>query len=174
MKMIFSGDIEKKMELECSRNPTRLISHLAQCFTNAMVGSRSWIGGLFNRTNTRRSSSGKFVDYPLSPVEEEKLQRLQEQLQVPYDETSSDHQEALRTLWHCSFPNVCLSGLISDQWKDIGWQGPNPSTDFRGCGFISLKIFCFSQGHIRLMLKKDGNQATYGYSSTVAGINISF
>ncbi|OIW10799.1 hypothetical protein TanjilG_27745 [Lupinus angustifolius] len=125
-----------------------------------MVGSRSWIGGLFNRTNTRRSSSGKFVDYPLSPVEclcqEEKLQRLQEQLQVPYDETSSDHQEALRTLWHCSFPNVCLSGLISDQWKDIGWQGPNPSTDFR------------------LMLKKDGNQATYGYSSTVAGINISF
>ncbi|XP_019445111.1 PREDICTED: ELMO domain-containing protein 2-like [Lupinus angustifolius] len=144
-----------------------------------MVGSRSWIGGLFNRTNTRRSSSGKFVDYPLSPVEEEKLQRLQEQLQVPYDETSSDHQEALRTLWHCSFPNVCLSGLISDQWKDIGWQGPNPSTDFRGRGFISLENLLFfartypSSFH-RLILKKDGNRATYGYSFAVAGINISF
>jgi len=40
-------------------------------------------------------------------------------------------QESLRALWHCSFPNVSLEGLISDQWKDMGWQGPNPSTDFR-------------------------------------------
>ncbi|XP_019449003.1 PREDICTED: ELMO domain-containing protein A-like [Lupinus angustifolius] len=166
-------------ELEWSHNSTRLISQLAQCFTNAMVGSRSWIGGLFNRTNTRRSSSEKFVDYPLSPIEEEKLQRLQEQLQVPYDETRSDHQEALRTLWHCSFPNVSLSGLISDQWKDMGWQGPNPSTDFRGCGFISLENLLFfartyPASFHRLMLKKDGNRATYEYPFAVAGINISF
>jgi len=35
---------------------------------NAMVGSRSWIGGLFHRTSTKRNND-KFVDYPLSPVE---------------------------------------------------------------------------------------------------------
>ncbi|KAK7243269.1 hypothetical protein RIF29_38062 [Crotalaria pallida] len=81
-------------ELEWSHNSTHLISQLAQCFTNAMVGSRSWIGGLFNRANTKRSSE-KFIDYPLTPVEEERLQRLQEQLQVPYDETCPDHQVLL-------------------------------------------------------------------------------
>ncbi|CAL0333873.1 unnamed protein product [Lupinus luteus] len=171
---------KKNEELEWSQNSTLLISQLAQCFTNAMVGSRSWIGGLFNRTNTRRQSiSEKFVDYPLSPVEEKRLRKLQERLQVPYVETHLDHQEALRALWHCSFPNVPLSGLISDQWKDMGWQGPNPSTDFRGCGFISLENLLFfartyPASFHRLMLKKDGHRATYEYPFAVAGINISF
>ncbi|KAH1220983.1 ELMO domain-containing protein C [Glycine max] len=93
---------------------------------NAMVGSRSWIGGLFHRTTTKRDD--KFIDYPLSPIEEERLQRLQERLQVPYDETRPDHQESLRALWHCSFPNVSLEGLISDQWKDMGWQDGKRAT----------------------------------------------
>lgn len=40
-------------------------------------------------------------------------------------------QEALKALWHAAFPNIALKGLISEQWKEMGWQGPNPSTDFR-------------------------------------------
>ncbi|KAJ1379992.1 ELMO domain [Sesbania bispinosa] len=170
----------EKKELLClfRRIQESLLTFLAHsCKTNAMVGSRSWIGGLFHRTNTKRND--KFVDYPLSPVEEERLQRLQERLQVPYDETRPDHQESLRALWHCSFPNVSLSGLISDQWKDMGWQGPNPSTDFRGCGFISLEnLLYFARKYPasfhRLMLKKDGKRATWEYPFAVAGINISF
>jgi len=105
---------------------------------NAMVGSRSWIGGLFHRTSTKRND--KFVDYTLTPVEvkwklmicwisvifsecfsfslsrvfrsgelklflwlfqEERLQRLQERLQVPYDETRPEHQV------HLFFVNLC-------------------------------------------------------------------
>ncbi|XP_052734492.1 uncharacterized protein LOC108339760 isoform X2 [Vigna angularis] len=142
-------------ELEWTPNSTHLISQLTQCFTNAMVGSRSWIGGLFHRTSTKRNND-KFIDYPLSPIEEERLQRLQERVQVAYDETRPEHQEALRALWVCSFPNVSLEGLISDQWKDMGWQGPNPSTDFR------------------LLLKKEGMRATWEYPFAVAGINISY
>ncbi|RZB75320.1 ELMO domain-containing protein A isoform H [Glycine soja] len=164
-------------ELEWTPNSTHLISQFTQCFTNAMVGSRSWIGGLFHRTTTKRDD--KFIDYPLSPIEEERLQRLQERLQVPYDETRPDHQESLRALWHCSFPNVSLEGLISDQWKDMGWQGPNPSTDFRGCGFISLENLLFfarkyPESFHKLLLKKDGKRATWEYPFAVAGINISF
>ncbi|OIW08385.1 hypothetical protein TanjilG_03061 [Lupinus angustifolius] len=60
-------------ELECSHNFTHLISQLVQCFINAMVVSRSWIGGIFSCTNTRRSSSEKFVNYPLRPVEASSL-----------------------------------------------------------------------------------------------------
>ncbi|RZB75318.1 ELMO domain-containing protein A isoform F [Glycine soja] len=173
-------------ELEWTPNSTHLISQFTQCFmliyillhvANAMVGSRSWIGGLFHRTTTKRDD--KFIDYPLSPIEEERLQRLQERLQVPYDETRPDHQESLRALWHCSFPNVSLEGLISDQWKDMGWQGPNPSTDFRGCGFISLENLLFfarkyPESFHKLLLKKDGKRATWEYPFAVAGINISF
>ncbi|GAU41555.1 hypothetical protein TSUD_271640 [Trifolium subterraneum] len=142
-----------------------------------MVGSRSWIGGLFHRVNTRQND--KFVDYPLTPLEEERLQRLQERLQVPYDETNPDHQESLRALWQCSFPNVCLNGMITDQWKEMGWQGANPSTDFRGCGIISLENLLFfarkyPASFHKLMLKKEGERATWEYPFAAAGVNISY
>ncbi|KAK9284574.1 hypothetical protein L1049_023749 [Liquidambar formosana] len=166
-------------ELEWSHNSTHVISQLAQCFTNAMVGSRSWIGGFFNRTGHKRHGSDKFLEYPLSPTQEQRLQRLQERLQVPFDETRPDHQEALQALWHAAFPNIALKGLISDQWKDMGWQGPNPSTDFRGCGFISLENLLFFAKNYpasfhRLLFKRDGKRATWEYPFAVAGINVSF
>ncbi|KAL5202006.1 hypothetical protein ABZP36_012958, partial [Zizania latifolia] len=41
-----------------------------------------------------------------------------------------DQQEALRALWHATYPDQELQDLISKQWKDTGWQGRDPSTDF--------------------------------------------
>ncbi|XP_021902430.1 ELMO domain-containing protein B isoform X2 [Carica papaya] len=140
-----------------------------------MVGPRAWIGALFNR-NSRRE---KFHDYNLSPLQEQRLLRLQERLHMPFDETRPGHQEALRTLWCAAFPDVALKGMISEQWKDMGWQGPNPSTDFRGCGFISLEnLLYYSRTYPasfrRLLLKQDGKRATWEYPFAVAGINVSF
>ncbi|KAI3905974.1 hypothetical protein MKW98_022403 [Papaver atlanticum] len=40
-------------------------------------------------------------------------------------------QETLRALWDASYPGEELHGLASKQWKDMGWQGKDPSTDFR-------------------------------------------
>lgn len=145
---------------------------------NAMVGSRSWIGGLLYRSGNRRQVE-KSLDYSLSPLQEQRLLRLQERLQVPFDETRPDHQEALKSLWNAAFPNIDLRGLISEQWKDMGWQGPNPSTDFRGCGFISLQNLLFfartyPASFRRLLFKQGGDRATWEYPFAVAGINISF
>ncbi|XP_042063463.1 ELMO domain-containing protein A-like isoform X2 [Salvia splendens] len=90
-----------------------------------MFGSRSWIGGLFSRANHRRSGSTQFLDYTLTPI-----------------------QEALQALWDATFPGVKLKGMISEQWKDMGWQGANPATDFRGCGFLSLEnLLYFAQNY---------------------------
>ncbi|XP_038900732.1 ELMO domain-containing protein A isoform X4 [Benincasa hispida] len=111
--------------------------------------------------------------------EEERLQRLQDRMHIPFDETCIDHQEALRALWDAAYPDIELKGMISEQWKEMGWQGPNPSTDFRGCGFISLEnLLYFSRtfpaSFRRLLLKEDGNRATWEYPFAVAGINVSF
>ncbi|KAB2052802.1 hypothetical protein ERO13_A12G137800v2 [Gossypium hirsutum] len=164
-------------ELEWPHNSTHLLSQLAQCFTNAMVGPKSWLGGLFNRFGNRRNE--KFLGYTLTPIQEQRLHRLQERLHIPFDETRPDHQKALIKLWHIAFPNVVLTGLISEQWKDMGWQGPNPSTDFRGCGFISLENLLFFGQNFpasfhRLLLKEEGDRATWEYPFAVAGINVSF
>ncbi|ONK81079.1 uncharacterized protein A4U43_C01F24990 [Asparagus officinalis] len=46
--------------------------------------------------------------------------------------------EALRALWRAAFPEVELRGLISEQWKEMGWQGAAfPEVELRG-----LKLFC--------------------------------
>ncbi|XP_074302710.1 uncharacterized protein LOC141634429 isoform X2 [Silene latifolia] len=146
---------------------------------HAMVGSRTWFGGILHRTGLRRHGSERFLDYQLSPIQELRLQRLQDRLQVPFDENRPDHQEALRALWDTAFPSVRLNGMISEQWKDMGWQGPNPSTDFRGCGFISLETLLFFGrtypiSFHRLLFKEDGDRATWEYPFAVAGINITF
>ncbi|KAG6423505.1 hypothetical protein SASPL_113903 [Salvia splendens] len=140
----------KKQDKESawSHNSAHVISQLAQCFTNAMFGPGSWIGGLFSRANHRRSGSTQFLDYTLTPIQEEILQRLKERLGVPYDETRNEHQEVLQALWDATFPGVKLKGMISEQWKDMGWQGANPATDFRGCGFLSLEnLLYFAQNY---------------------------
>ncbi|KAK2993237.1 hypothetical protein RJ640_015716 [Escallonia rubra] len=77
---------------------------------NAMVGPRSWIAGIFSRSGNKRFGSEKYIDYPFSSF-----------------------QQALKALWIAAYPDITLKGLISEQWKDMGWQGPNPSTDFRYC-----------------------------------------
>ncbi|KAG5374738.1 hypothetical protein BRARA_J00196 [Brassica rapa] len=141
-----------------------------------MVGTRSWIGGLFTRSSRRQDKS---IDYTLSPLQEERLQKLQDRLLVPFEETRIDHQESLKALWNASFPNINLTGLVTEQWKDMGWQGPNPSTDFRGCGFIALENLLFSARTYpvcfrRLLLKQKGDRAKWEYPFAVAGINISF
>ncbi|KAF3650213.1 putative ELMO domain-containing protein B-like isoform X2 [Capsicum annuum] len=139
-----------------SHSPPHVISQLAQCFTNAMVGPRAWIGGIFNRSGNKRPGSNKYLNYPLTPLQEQSLRRLQERLGVPFDETRLDHQEALQDLWNAAYPNVKLRSLISEQWKDMGWQGANPSTDFR------------------LLFKQSGSRANWEYPFAVAGINVTF
>jgi hypothetical protein len=38
---------------------------------------------------------------------------------VPFDETRPDHQESLKALWNVAFPNVHLTGLVTEQWKEM-------------------------------------------------------
>ncbi|KAF6163160.1 hypothetical protein GIB67_025024 [Kingdonia uniflora] len=167
-------------DLAWAHSLAHVISHSTQCFTNAMVGSRSWLGGfLFRSVNKRHGFGDKVLDFSLNPLQELKLRRLQERLNVPFDETRPDHQEALRSLWRAAFPDIRLRGLISEQWKDMGWQGPNPSTDFRGCGVLSLENLLFFArtypvSFHRLLFKQDGKRAAWEYPFAVAGINVTF
>nr|pir hypothetical protein F21B7.12 - Arabidopsis thaliana [Arabidopsis thaliana] len=121
-----------------------------------MVGTRSWIGGLFTRSNRRQD---KAVDYTLSPLQEERLQRLQDRMVVPFDETRPDHQESLKALWNVAFPNVHLTGLVTEQWKEMGWQGPNPSTDFSKAKMSSRNEFPQT-----LRRRREGIRCTILYS----------
>ncbi|GAU16636.1 hypothetical protein TSUD_325860 [Trifolium subterraneum] len=82
-------------------------------------------------------------------------------------------QDALRALWSASFPGEELRGLISDQWKEMGWQGRDPSTDFRGAGFISLENLLFfaktfSTSFQNLLMKQGRKGIVFEYPFAVA------
>ncbi|KAK6922395.1 ELMO domain [Dillenia turbinata] len=110
---------------------------------------------------------------------EERLTRLKHRMKANFDASKPDHQEALRGLWSAAYPGEELHGLITNQWKEMGWQGRDPSTDFRGAGFISLENLLFfaktfSTSFQRLLKKQGGKRAAWEYPFAVAGVNITF
>ena len=48
---------------------------------------------------------------------------------------------AAQTLWHSAFPGSTPLPFErrSEQWKELGFQGTDPTTDLRGGGFIALE-----------------------------------
>ncbi|URE36794.1 ELMO/CED-12 family [Musa troglodytarum] len=142
-------------------------------------GSPRWIEKGLSCVCMKRKGTYERICINLTPLQEQRLQRLKHRMNVYFDASRREHQEALRALWYATYPNKELSGLISDQWKEMGWQGRDPSTDFRGAGFISLenllffaKTFCNS--FQRLLNKQCGKRATWEYPFAVAGVNITF
>ncbi|CAA7058430.1 unnamed protein product [Microthlaspi erraticum] len=126
-----------------------------------------------------RKSAYERICSNLTPLQEERLTRLRKRMKNYFDASRLDHQDALRALWSATYPGENLQDLISDQWKEMGWQGKDPSTDFRGAGFISLENLLFfaktfSTSFQRLLKKQGGKRAAWEYPFAVAGVNITF
>ncbi|XP_073219871.1 uncharacterized protein [Cicer arietinum] len=145
----------------------------------AVAGSAAWLGRGLSCVCVQRRDSDASSTFDFTLAQEECLQRLQRRIEVPYDSSIIEHQEALRALWNVAFPEEELRGLISEQWKEMGWQGKDPSTDFRGGGFISLENFLFFARNFPksfqdLLWKREGDRSVWEYPFAVAGVNITF
>ncbi|KAL4587295.1 hypothetical protein LXL04_000163 [Taraxacum kok-saghyz] len=159
---------------------SHVISEWAQWLARLVLGSGSFIARMLTLPSTTGSeSTKKFLPPLLTPLQETRLRTLQKRLEVPFDGSCLEHQDALRILWRLAYPNRELPGLKSEAWKDMGWQGSDPSTDFRGGGFISLENLIFfakryPEAFENLLNKNEGDRAEWEYPFAVAGINISF
>ncbi|VDN34661.1 unnamed protein product [Gongylonema pulchrum] len=60
-----------------------------------------------------------------------------------YDPENEQHEKRLLKLWDLLMPDEDLEGRKSEQWQKIGFQGADPSTDFRGMGILSLEQLIF-------------------------------
>ncbi|XP_048022857.1 ELMO domain-containing protein 1 isoform X1 [Megalobrama amblycephala] len=83
----------------------------------------------------------QIVGYRNLVVEVEKLRR------EPYDCENPTHEEMLMKLWKELRPDSPLSGRISKQWCEIGFQGNDPKTDFRGMGLLGLHNLLYFAEH---------------------------
>lgn len=92
-----------------------------------------------------------------------------------YDSDNEDHELRLLSLWNKLRPNECLRSRISKQWQDIGFQGDDPKTDFRGMGLLGLENLIFfvdeypdPASHVL----SHSLHPQYGYAFAIVGINL--
>ncbi|XP_074576398.1 uncharacterized protein LOC141832933 isoform X2 [Curcuma longa] len=142
-------------------------------------GSTARIGRGFSCVCAQGIEREAHLIFDITPYQEECLHRLQNRIDVVYDSSNKEHQEALRALWYAAYPEVKLHDLISEQWKNMGWQGKDPSTDFRGGGFISVEnLLFFARNYPKsfkdLLEKQNGERSLWEYPFAVAGVNITF
>ncbi|XP_015227066.1 PREDICTED: ELMO domain-containing protein 2 [Cyprinodon variegatus] len=85
------------------------------------------------------------------------------------------HEAMLLKLWGLLMPSVELESRITKQWGDIGFQGDDPKTDFRGMGLLGLtNLLFFSETYpeeARQVLSH-ANHPKLGYSYAIVGINL--
>ncbi|KAE8711604.1 Detected protein of confused Function [Hibiscus syriacus] len=177
----FLEELGKKQENNVLRQSNSVTdSSILAVPANIVQGSGTSIVQLFRvHFNIQHGQNQKVAAPVLSLLQKERLKRLQKRLEVPFDGSQLEHQDALWQLWRLAYPNRELPSLKSELWGDMGWQGTDPSTDFRGGGFISLENLIFfaknyPESFQSLLHKKDGNRADWEYPFAVAGINISF
>ncbi|PVD35075.1 hypothetical protein C0Q70_06356 [Pomacea canaliculata] len=86
-----------------------------------------------------------------------------------------DHEQKLLKLWRLLMPQTQLTARVSHQWGDIGFQGTDPQTDFRGMGILGLhQLVYFAEKYnneARNVLLKANNPKN-GFSYAIVSINI--
>ncbi|XP_072477206.1 ELMO domain-containing protein 2 [Notamacropus eugenii] len=93
----------------------------------------------------------------------------------PYDSNNQHHEELLMKLWSLLMPNEKLKARITKQWADIGFQGDDPKTDFRGMGLLGLvNLVYFSENYTSeaQRILSHSNHPALGYSYAIVGINL--
>jgi hypothetical protein len=99
-----------------------------------------------------------------------------QQIGVAYDKDVPSHVEQLRQLWTASFL-ACRrtvpgfpEELKSEEWKEFGFQGIDPATDFRGGGVFSLTNLLFLAKLHPAFYHECVHRVDYPFA--VAGINV--
>ncbi|ORY78454.1 ELMO/CED-12 family-domain-containing protein [Leucosporidium creatinivorum] len=66
-----------------------------------------------------------------------------ERTETPFVDGNEASEAQLRELFKLLKPEQELSGLVSKQWQEIGFQGTSPKTDFRRLGSLALDSILF-------------------------------
>eukprot|EP00007_Cunea_sp_BSH-02190019_P006531 CAMPEP_0174242234 /NCGR_PEP_ID=MMETSP0417-20130205/26970_1 /TAXON_ID=242541 /ORGANISM="Mayorella sp, Strain BSH-02190019" /LENGTH=295 /DNA_ID=CAMNT_0015321599 /DNA_START=138 /DNA_END=1022 /DNA_ORIENTATION=+ len=99
---------------------------------------------------------------------------LKERAAEAYDRNNPEHEKKLLRLWSAFKPDTPLSARVCKDWGDLGFQGSDPATDFRGMGVLGLEMLLFlaetfpSEARAALL---HSQHPTYYYPFAVAAIN---
>eukprot|EP00871_Galdieria_phlegrea_P001092 jgi/Galph1/1984/GphlegSOOS_G657.1 len=89
------------------------------------------------------------------------------------DSTKHEYKQALEQLWTLLVDDNNADSSVTN-WTELGFQGKDPSTDFRGAGWLSLlQLTYFVKTRLSLCRKLVYNSKTYqpSYPFACTGIN---
>lgn len=92
-----------------------------------------------------------------------------------YDHGNLGHETMLLELWTLLLPDRPLLKRVTKQWQDIGFQGEDPKTDFRGMGMLGLHnliYFAREFGSAAKHILSHSHHPKFGYSFAIVGINL--
>lgn len=179
--------VENSLNLSKSRQIRQLVDHLNDIADNKRftgANEREILRGavstvlIVKKINPKIhyqfvSAFGKCVEqiwgYRQLIAEVEDLRRMQ------FDSDNFEHEQKLFDLWENLMPYESLEGRITKQWQDIGFQGDDPKTDFRGMGMLGLENLLFFVTEYRSPAQhvlSHSQHPTSGYCFAIVGINL--
>ncbi|KAF9952731.1 hypothetical protein BGZ70_000498 [Mortierella alpina] len=100
---------------------------------------------------------------------------INQRIHTKYDSTNPTHERKLLLLWDLLCPQEKLSARYTKQWTEIGFQGKDPATDFRGMGMLGLDDLVYYAKYYPISSKhalKCSHDDVSWYSFAIVGINI--
>ncbi|XP_031626310.1 ELMO domain-containing protein 2 [Contarinia nasturtii] len=92
---------------------------------------------------------------------------------TPFD--NAHHEEKLLKLWRLLMPTEPLESRITKQWQNIGFQGDDPATDFRGMGLLGLENLLYFAEEYTMAARhvlSHSFHPIHGYTFAIVGINL--
>jgi len=116
---------------------------------------------------------GSCIDYIWSYMQ--LVEEVKNSAAIHYDCSNDVHEKSLLLLWDELMPDKRLESRVTKQWQDIGFQGDDPKTDFRGMGMLGLDnlvYFASKYTHLARRALSRSMHPTNGYTFAIVGINL--
>ncbi|XP_005095322.1 ELMO domain-containing protein 2 isoform X2 [Aplysia californica] len=92
-----------------------------------------------------------------------------------YDAENKAHEKQLTELWSLYKSDVPLPQRVGPHWQELGFQGHDPKTDFRGMGMLGLQqltFFAVNYPESAVRVFSQSHHPQYGFSFAIVAINI--
>ena len=113
---------------------------------------------------------------PISPEVTSIMLNFRSFIQTPYDSSNPIHEETLQHYWNLCYPDTELTDRKSSQWKELGFQGVDPATDFRGGGIFGLRCLVYFASTypetFHDMRNAEISETQEHYPFSIAGLNV--
>eukprot|EP00038_Savillea_parva_P009587 m.184554 g.184554 ORF g.184554 m.184554 type:complete len:285 (+) comp16169_c0_seq1:50-904(+) len=131
----------------------------------------AWFEGLSKWWRSLSSTrQARALQEPPTPAATRGIDALQRAKATTYSDGT--HEALLRELWQLLGTGAPYQ-RISPNWSDIGFQGKDPATDFRGQGLLGLQNILFVVRNHTEACRRMVQQHSAGFPFAIAVINIS-